>query len=165
MKRRILVGLFVLAFAAGCGKGGLSSKREEQLIEKAKSDFMNPDVVGIADFAFDIIEMAEDFESPPATTFDHVEVTEARMFDYVKMPKDEAYWAVELDFVARSTETDEERYGTAILQYGSYVVNGVYKEADLMFSLTGTTEQEIENNRAAVGASLNSVRAASKMMR
>jgi len=165
MRRRIIVGLLALAFVAGCGKGGLSSKKAKQLIEKAKSDFMDPDVVGIADFAFDVIDMTEDSKSPPTSAFDHVEITEGRMFDYVKMPKDEAYWAVELDFVARNTETDEERYGTAVLQYGSYVVNGVHREAHLMFSLTGTTEQEIENNKTAVSASLNSLRAAGKMMR
>lgn len=141
IKRRIAFGLVALALVvvAGCGKGGVSSRKEKQLIEKAKSDLLDPEVIGIADSGFDMFQVTEGLDSPSMSAFGDIEVTGGRMFDYVKLTKDEAYWAVELDLVARNAETDEERYGIAILQYGSYVIDGVHKEADLMFSLTGTT--------------------------
>jgi hypothetical protein len=146
------------------GESGLPLKREQELIEIARKDFLSGEV-GHGDFAMAVAKMADGSDPLAAEEYEDVKVTGGRIFDYVELPKDDAMWAVELDLVARARESGEARRGVAILQYGTFIMNGAREKAGLMFSQAGYTQAEIEKNRQAIRASLDSCRAMKRAMR
>jgi hypothetical protein len=169
-----IICLAVLAAGAGAcwllvpkqGESGLPLKKEQELIAIARKDFLAGSV-GNLDFAMAVIKMAEAEGTDPlaAEKYADAKVTGGRIFDYVELPDDDAIWAVELDLTARAREGGEAGSGVAILQYGSFVVNGARQKAGLMFSQAAYTQAAIEKNRQAVRASLDSCRAMKRAMR
>jgi hypothetical protein len=149
---KMLACLIALAalVAAGCSSG-VSASEEKRIIDKAKTDFASEDMGGMY-----------------FGEYGSRSVTGAKLFDHVDLPEGDAIWAVELDFTAVEKATGAQKTGIALLQYMRvHSKTGDEKDytqkEEVMFFLVGFTESEIESNRTAVKASINSVKAMKEM--